>query len=92
MEYAHGPHRLEPVPRERPLEAVFMYRERHDCAHPCNGSNAALWNRSFETIAVYLDISHGPQRLEPSPRERPLEAVLLYPEPRDCAHPCNAAL
>eukprot|EP00971_Amphidinium_carterae_P078046 1544169-Amphidinium_carterae.1 len=46
-EGAHCAHHLEPSPRERSLEAVFLYVEVRDFAH-C--SDAALGKGSFETF------------------------------------------
>eukprot|EP00971_Amphidinium_carterae_P028504 560937-Amphidinium_carterae.1 len=46
---AQGPHRLEPVLRERSLKAVCAYTEVHDCAHR---SDATFWKCSFKTIRV----------------------------------------
>eukprot|EP00971_Amphidinium_carterae_P008014 158534-Amphidinium_carterae.1 len=42
---AHGPHHLEPAPRELSLEAVSVEQEVCDCAHH---SDATLWKCSEE--------------------------------------------
>eukprot|EP00971_Amphidinium_carterae_P159859 3169359-Amphidinium_carterae.2 len=44
IEYAHGPHHLEPAPWERSLEVVSVDYEPCDCAQRCH---AALWQRSY---------------------------------------------
>eukprot|EP00971_Amphidinium_carterae_P151786 3008531-Amphidinium_carterae.1 len=60
-----------------------------NCAHH---ADAALWKRSFETVAVDNEPAHGPHHFEPAPRERSLKVILANHELRDCAHGSDAAL
>eukprot|EP00971_Amphidinium_carterae_P207668 4120810-Amphidinium_carterae.1 len=77
-------HRSDDTLWNRSFETIPL----RDCAHH---SDAALGKRAFEGIKGDIEDAHRPQHLEPTPRERSLEAIGFDDEVRDCVHLSDAA-
>eukprot|EP00971_Amphidinium_carterae_P124881 2473830-Amphidinium_carterae.1 len=84
-EIRHSPHRLEPAPRERSLEAVCM-------DHKTGDSDATLWKRSLEAVEIDQELPDSGHPSDAALWNRSLEAVCIDHETGDCAHPSDAAL